>query len=60
MEPQPERSVATADGTMLEFGARPSAGTRVILYVRALRPGFPRYSLTVDAASRSVSTAVLP
>ena len=58
--PQPERSLATAGGTMLEFRARPSAVSRVTLYVRALRPGLPRYMLTVDEASTSVSTTVLP
>jgi hypothetical protein len=59
-QPQPERTLATRDGTTLIFSAEEAAPTEVILYLRALHPGFPRYSVAADGVVSDLSTTILP
>jgi hypothetical protein len=60
VQPQPQRTVASRDGTTLEFAAEAAAPAQVTLYLRGLRPGFPRYSVALDGLATDVSTAILP
>ena len=60
VHPQAERALATRGGTTWEFAAEPGVPLEITIYVRALRPGFPHYSVALDSTATDVSTVILP
>jgi hypothetical protein len=60
VQPQAERLFLGGDTEIMEFAAEPGRPARVTIHVRAVRPGFARYGLSVDGASTDTTTLVLP
>lgn len=60
VQPQPESATVAADGTILAFRAKRNGPASTTLYLRALRPGIARYSVTVNGATTDVVSVILP
>ena len=60
VQPEPQQMLASVEGTTMQFRTRPHSPAHVVVYVRPLRPGFPRYPVQLDAAAAEVRGVVLP
>lgn len=60
VQPQPGTMHASAAGTVMVFAADPAARMNVVVHVKPLRPGLPRYSVRVDGVGADVHALTLP
>lgn len=61
IQPMPERSFTSPAGEVMEFQAENGPPSKVVLHLRAQRPGLARYDISLDGGSPvGVTTVVLP
>jgi len=60
VQPQPERSFAGRNGTVMEFSAEENAPVKAIFYIRPLHAGYLNYRVALNGADMSLRTIVLP
>lgn len=60
IQPQPDHSEATASGLRLRFSLAGDGSSSIDFDVKALRPGWSSFEVSVDAATATARTAVLP
>jgi len=60
VQPEPERTLTSHDGVVMEFSAQQSAPVKVIIYLRALHAGLVNYRIGLDDSMADASTMILP
>src|SRR5690625_1681137 len=60
IQPQPMQSYLTTDGQLLEFASDGAPPHRVVLTLRAWRPGIARGRVAVNGTSADFTTLILP